>query len=123
MKGKLIVLGLTPAAGCTFAQIAYAHAPSLSRNLVSRSDCRHYPRAAAENYLFDYATRYRADHATLPPAREFHLSEAEYQKFIQFLNGTLTELGTKAKDFLRCVNPVSINIAPRCGWCALVYLR
>jgi carboxyl-terminal processing protease len=62
-----------------------------------------------KNYLFDYATRYRAAHATIPPAREFHLSEPEYQKFIQFLDGkdlsystdmekSLTQLSAKAKE-------------------------
>ncbi|GAB2463356.1 peptidase S41 [Hymenobacter qilianensis] len=62
-----------------------------------------------KNYLFDYATRYRAAHATLPPAREFHLSDAEYQKFIEFLGGkdlsystdmekSLAQLSSRAKE-------------------------
>ncbi|MBG8553373.1 S41 family peptidase [Hymenobacter guriensis] len=62
-----------------------------------------------KNYLFDYATRYRAEHATIPPAREFKLSDVEYQKFVQFLQNkdvsystevekSLSDLMKKAKD-------------------------
>ncbi|MCB2409566.1 S41 family peptidase [Hymenobacter lucidus] len=62
-----------------------------------------------KNYLFDYATRYRAEHPTIATAREFQLSDADYQKFVQFLAGkdinystdmekSLTELSKKAKE-------------------------
>ncbi|TGE14816.1 S41 family peptidase [Hymenobacter elongatus] len=62
-----------------------------------------------KNYVFDYATRYRAEHSTIVAAREFQLSDAEYQKFVQFLTGkditystdmekSLTELSKKAKE-------------------------
>ncbi|MCR5887628.1 S41 family peptidase [Hymenobacter sp. J193] len=62
-----------------------------------------------KNYLFDYATRYRAEHATIPPAREFKLSDVEYQKFVQFLQNkdvsystevekSLSDLMKKARD-------------------------
>ncbi|SFQ42030.1 S41 family peptidase [Hymenobacter arizonensis] len=62
-----------------------------------------------KSYLFDYATRYRAEHATIAPARQFKLSDPEYQKFVNYLQGknisystdaekALTELGKKVKD-------------------------
>ncbi|OON65298.1 S41 family peptidase [Hymenobacter sp. CRA2] len=62
-----------------------------------------------KNYLFDYATRYRAEHQSIPPAREFQLSDAEYAKFTQWLQGkdisystpaekALTSLITQTKD-------------------------
>ncbi|GAB3830934.1 S41 family peptidase [Hymenobacter jeollabukensis] len=62
-----------------------------------------------KNYLFDYATRYRAEHQSIPPSREFQLSDAEYQKFVQWLQNkdinystpaekALTSLITQTKD-------------------------
>ncbi|WP_324672975.1 S41 family peptidase [Hymenobacter sp. GOD-10R] len=62
-----------------------------------------------KNYIFDYATRYRSEHATIPSAREFTLSDAEYQKFTQFLatkdinystdaEKSLADLTKKVKD-------------------------
>jgi len=39
-----------------------------------------------KGYLFDYATRYRAEHATIVPARQFKLSDADYQKFVQYVS-------------------------------------
>ena len=61
-----------------------------------------------KSYLFDYATRYRAEHAAIPAARAFKLSDADYQKFVAFLQNksisyetdaekSLTDLTTKVK--------------------------
>jgi len=38
-----------------------------------------------KNYIFDYATIYRAKHATIPPARSFHLTDKEFEEFVAFL--------------------------------------
>ena len=62
-----------------------------------------------KSYLFDYATRYRAEHATISPARAFKLSDTDYQKFVTFLQGknlsystdaekALVDLGKKVKE-------------------------
>jgi carboxyl-terminal processing protease len=62
-----------------------------------------------KSYLFDYATRFRAEHASIPKAREFKLSDTEYQKFVTYLQGkninystdaekALTDLSAKVKD-------------------------
>jgi carboxyl-terminal processing protease len=62
-----------------------------------------------KSYLFDYATRYRAEHASIAPARSFKLSDADYQKFVDFLKSkdinyntdvekSLTDLTKKAKE-------------------------
>ncbi|WP_051718727.1 S41 family peptidase [Hymenobacter sp. IS2118] len=62
-----------------------------------------------KSYLFDYATRYRAEHASIVPARQFKLTDADYQKFVGFLQGknisystdaekALADLGVKVKD-------------------------
>ncbi len=39
-----------------------------------------------KGYIFDYATLYRRTHASLVPAQEFRLSQAEYQAFVQWLS-------------------------------------
>ena len=39
-----------------------------------------------KGYFFEYANKYRAEHPTIPPAKEFSLSDAEYQKFVSFLS-------------------------------------
>lgn len=62
-----------------------------------------------KNYLFDFATRYRAEHPTIVGARQFKLSDVDYQKFIDFLKGkdisystdvekSLADLVKKAKE-------------------------
>lgn len=35
--------------------------------------------------IFDYAVKYHHDHPTIKPAREFHLTDAEYQEFVSWL--------------------------------------
>ncbi|MBO3270291.1 S41 family peptidase [Hymenobacter defluvii] len=40
-----------------------------------------------KGYLFDYATRYRSEHPTIAAARQFKISEADYQKFVQYVSG------------------------------------
>lgn len=53
-----------------------------------------------KNYLFDYATRYRSEHATIPTARQFKLSDADYQKFTQYLSGKDINYFTDAEKSL-----------------------
>ncbi|HLK98612.1 MAG TPA: S41 family peptidase, partial [Hymenobacter sp.] len=50
-----------------------------------------------KSYLFDYATRYRAEHATIAPARQFKITDAEYQKFTDFLRGKDISYSTDAE--------------------------
>ncbi len=40
---------------------------------------------ASKGHFFEYANRYKAEHATIPAATKFELSDEEYQKFITFL--------------------------------------
>lgn len=40
-----------------------------------------------DGHIFDYATLYASKHPTIPPAREFSLTEAEYQDFINWMKG------------------------------------
>lgn len=53
-----------------------------------------------KSYLFDYATRYRAEHATIVPAREFKLSDTDYQKFVTYLQGKSMAYSTDAERVL-----------------------
>ncbi|MBK0404953.1 S41 family peptidase [Adhaeribacter sp. BT258] len=39
-----------------------------------------------KGYFFEYANKYRAENPTIKPAKEFNISDAEYQKFVTFLN-------------------------------------
>lgn len=40
---------------------------------------------ARKRLLFDYAVKYHSEHATIKPAREFGITEAEYQSFAKWL--------------------------------------
>ncbi|MDB5233982.1 MAG: peptidase [Hymenobacter sp.] len=53
-----------------------------------------------KSYLFDYATRYRAEHASIPAARAFKLSDADYQKFVGYLQGKNISYSTDAEKAL-----------------------
>ncbi|TND09493.1 MAG: C-terminal processing peptidase [Bacteroidetes bacterium] len=37
-----------------------------------------------KSLIFDFATQYRIDHPTIAPAREFHLTDKDYENFIAF---------------------------------------
>ena len=39
-----------------------------------------------EDLFFDYATQYRRTHGTAPPARDFLITDAEYQAFLAYLS-------------------------------------
>ncbi|WP_201985779.1 S41 family peptidase [Hymenobacter rubidus] len=53
-----------------------------------------------KSYLFDYATRYRAEHPTIVPARQFKLSDVDYQKFVAYLQGKNISYSTDAEKAL-----------------------
>jgi carboxyl-terminal processing protease len=53
-----------------------------------------------KSYLFDYATRYRAEHPTIVPARHFKLSDVDYQKFVAYLQGKNISYSTDAEKAL-----------------------
>ena len=40
----------------------------------------------SKNHIFDYATKYRLSHPTIPSSKNFTLSEDEYKDFLQFLS-------------------------------------
>lgn len=53
-----------------------------------------------KNLIFDYATKYRIAHATIPAAKEFHLSDQDYDDFITFLSGKDYDYTTKTERAL-----------------------
>lgn len=55
---------------------------------------------ATKYYIFDYATQYRQEKPTIPDARTFRLSDAEYQKFVSFLADKDYNYKTKTEKLL-----------------------
>lgn len=53
-----------------------------------------------KSHVFDYATKYKIAHATIPPAMEFKLSDDEYNDFVKFLDGKEYDYTTKAEKQL-----------------------
>ena len=53
-----------------------------------------------KSYLFDYATRFKSEHASIVPAREFKLSDSEYQKFVVYLQGKNISYNTDSEKSL-----------------------
>ncbi len=53
-----------------------------------------------KNYIFDYATTYRATHPSIPEAKDFKLTEVEYNAFIQYLSDKNYEYTTKSEKSL-----------------------
>ncbi|PIQ21325.1 MAG: peptidase S41 [Cytophagales bacterium CG18_big_fil_WC_8_21_14_2_50_42_9] len=58
---------------------------------------------------FDYATQYRAFHATLPDARSFKLSDAEYQDFVRFLQNKDYRYTTKSEKNLQELKNIALK--------------
>lgn len=61
----------------------------------------------AKNLLFDFATLYKAKHDSIGPLDKFHLTDADYQDFENFLKSKSFDYTTKSDDTLEEL----INIA------------
>ncbi|OKL41231.1 S41 family peptidase [Pontibacter flavimaris] len=64
---------------------------------------------AGKGYFFDYANKYKAEHPGIPSAKEFKLTDAEYKKFVSYLDdkdlayttaieNELEDVASKAKE-------------------------
>ena len=51
-----------------------------------------------QNLIFDYANRYRQAHATVAPARQFKLSDADYQDFVKWLADKTYDYSTEVEQ-------------------------
>ena len=54
----------------------------------------------SKNLIFDFATKYRLAHETIVPAKEFKLTDAEYDEFVAFLSGKDYDYTTKTEKKL-----------------------
>nr|WP_174260201.1 S41 family peptidase [Spirosoma endbachense] len=50
--------------------------------------------------IFDYAVKYRHEHPTIKPAREFHLTDAEYQDFVKWASNQEYDYTTQVEKDL-----------------------
>jgi carboxyl-terminal processing protease len=57
--------------------------------------------------LFDYATLYRSKHESIPPANQFHLSDADFSDFLAFLKDKEYEYNTKTEETLKNLEKTS----------------
>ncbi|MGV3684370.1 MAG: S41 family peptidase [Daejeonella sp.] len=55
---------------------------------------------ASKYYIFDYATLYRNERASIPDARTFKLTDAEYAKFIAYLSNRDYNYNTRTERIL-----------------------
>jgi len=55
---------------------------------------------ASKFYIFDYATQYRNENASISSADKFKLSDSEYNKFVSFLSGKDYGYKTKTEKLL-----------------------
>lgn len=64
---------------------------------------------AGKGYFFDYANKYKVEHPSIPSAKEFKLTDAEYKKFVTYLDNKdlsyttaieseLEDVASKAKE-------------------------
>lgn len=53
-----------------------------------------------KNLIFDYATKYRISHLSIIPAKDFRLTDAEYDEFTAFLSGKEYDYTTKSEKTL-----------------------
>jgi carboxyl-terminal processing protease len=60
-----------------------------------------------ENHVFDYATQYRRKKSDIGSAKDFKLTDAEYEDFVKFLSGKNYEYSTKTEKMVDELKTVS----------------
>jgi carboxyl-terminal processing protease len=56
---------------------------------------------ASKGYFFDFANKYKVEHASIPPAKQFKLSDADYQKFVAYIGDKDVSYSTKVEEELK----------------------
>jgi carboxyl-terminal processing protease len=51
--------------------------------------------------IFDYATEYRMKHETIPATKDFHLTDEEYNDFVQWLSAKDYDYTTKSEQAMK----------------------
>ena len=70
----------------------------------------HVTASLIRNYhIFDYATRYFYSHDSIKAAKEFRLSDSDYEEFIAYLEGKAYEYETDSEILLKRLKEVSKN--------------
>ncbi|MDR0207194.1 MAG: S41 family peptidase [Bacteroidales bacterium] len=59
------------------------------------------------NIIFDFCNQYAADHEAIPPAKEFYLSENEFNQFMKFALGKNFEYKTATEELLKELKEVA----------------
>lgn len=54
----------------------------------------------SKNLIFNYSTKYRVAHASISPAKDFRLSDAEYDEFVTYVGSQKFEYSTKTEKAL-----------------------
>ncbi len=60
-----------------------------------------------KSFIFDYATMYRFSHPTIPSAKNFQLSDAEYDEFVAYLKDKEYDYKTKTEKLMEDVKKSS----------------
>ncbi|MCS6916396.1 MAG: S41 family peptidase [Chitinophagales bacterium] len=55
----------------------------------------------SKNLIFDYATLFHQQHASIPPSAEFHLTDEQYNQFVLWLRDKEYDYTTKSEEKLR----------------------
>jgi carboxyl-terminal processing protease len=53
-----------------------------------------------KNHIFNYATIYKTKHEKIPDAKVFHISDAEYQEFVNYLKDKEYDYKTKTEEMI-----------------------
>lgn len=61
------------------------------------------------NYIFDFASRYYYDHPDPPSPENFHLSDAEFDRFMQYLAGKDYDYQTRSEQALEDFRKVAVQ--------------
>jgi carboxyl-terminal processing protease len=62
---------------------------------------------AEKRLFFDFATKYKTEHSTIPPAKDFALSDAEFQQFVDFTKNRDYSYVTKTEKLLDSAESVA----------------
>lgn len=63
----------------------------------------------SKQLIFDYATQYRMKHNSIPPAKEFRISDEEYKNFVNWLSGKEYDYETKSEKTLDDLKETAIK--------------
>src|SRR5262249_26780460 len=63
----------------------------------------------SKNLIFDYATQYREKHSTLPPAKDFKLTDQDFNDFVAFISDKDYDYTTKSEKTMEDLKSAAQN--------------